>query len=40
MVGYGGNLVALLPNDVVAFRYADAHNYDVEPMIDLGLSIP
>jgi CubicO group peptidase (beta-lactamase class C family) len=38
MLGYGGNLVVLLPNDVTAFRYADAYNYDPEPMIDAGLA--
>jgi len=39
MVGYGGNLVVLLPNDVTVFRYADAHNYDPEPLIDAGLAV-
>ena len=39
MVGYGGNLVALLPNDVAAFRYADAYNYNPLPLIDLGSAV-
>ncbi|MCB9421744.1 MAG: serine hydrolase [Ardenticatenaceae bacterium] len=39
MMGYGGNLTMLLPNDVTAFRYADAHNYDPEPLADLGTAV-
>ncbi|MGD8585857.1 MAG: hypothetical protein PVJ75_10945, partial [Chloroflexota bacterium] len=33
MMGYGGNLVALVPNGLTAFRFADAHNYDVYSMV-------
>jgi Beta-lactamase len=39
MAGYGGNLVALLPNGVSAFRFADAMSYDVEGMILAGETI-
>ncbi|HET6444639.1 MAG TPA: serine hydrolase [candidate division Zixibacteria bacterium] len=39
MLGYGGNMVALLPNEVVAFRYADAYNYDPEPLVSLGMAV-
>ena len=39
MVGYGGNLVALLPNGVSAFRFADAGSSDVESMILAGEAI-
>jgi hypothetical protein len=33
MLGYGGNIVLLLPNGVSAFRIADGHTYDPETMI-------
>lgn len=33
MAGYGGNLVALMPNGVSAFRFADAMIYDVQALI-------
>lgn len=33
MMGYGGNLVALVPNGLTAFRFADAHNYDVYSLV-------
>jgi CubicO group peptidase (beta-lactamase class C family) len=36
MSGFGGNSVALLPNGVTAFRFADAHNYDPGPLISVG----
>jgi hypothetical protein len=36
MSGFGGNSVALLPNGVTAFRFADAHNYDLGPLISVG----
>ncbi len=36
MSGLGGNLVALLPNGVSAFRFADGFNYDVDSMIVAG----
>jgi hypothetical protein len=39
MAGYGGNLVALLPNGVSAFRFADAMIYDVAPLIRVGESV-
>lgn len=39
MSGLGGNLVALLPNGVSAFRFADALNYDPEAMIRAGETI-
>jgi hypothetical protein len=39
MMGIGGNLVALLPNGVTVFRYADAHNYDLEPLVALGTAV-
>ncbi|HEV2054337.1 MAG TPA: serine hydrolase domain-containing protein [Methylomirabilota bacterium] len=39
MAGYGGNLVALLPNGVSAFRFSDGHNYDVDSMILAGEAI-
>lgn len=39
MMGYGGNLVMLLPNGVTLFRYADAYNYDPEPLAALGMAI-
>jgi hypothetical protein len=39
MVGFGGNLVVLLPNGVSVFRFADANSYDVEPMILAGEAI-
>jgi CubicO group peptidase (beta-lactamase class C family) len=38
MLGYGGNIVVVLPNDVTVFRYADAHYYDPEPLIALGMA--
>jgi hypothetical protein len=39
MAGYGGNLVALLPNLVSAFRFSDAMIYDVPALIRAGESI-
>jgi len=33
MMGFGGNLVALAPNGLTAFRFADAHNYDVPSLV-------
>jgi hypothetical protein len=39
MMGYGGNLTILLPNRVTVFRYADAHNYDPEPLVELGTAV-
>jgi CubicO group peptidase (beta-lactamase class C family) len=39
MLGYGGNIVVVLPNDVTVFRYADAYEYDPEPLIALGMTV-
>ena len=39
MAGLGGNLVALLPNGVTVFRFADASHYDLDAMIVAGESI-
>jgi CubicO group peptidase (beta-lactamase class C family) len=39
MLGYGGNIVVLLPNGVSAFRFADGHIYDPETMILAGEAI-
>lgn len=39
MLGYGGNVVALLPNGVSAFRFADGHAYDPETMMLAGEAI-
>lgn len=39
MAGLGGNLVALLPNGVAAFRFADGNNFDLDAMILAGESI-
>jgi hypothetical protein len=39
MAGYGGNVVALLPNGVSAFRFADAMVYDVPALIRAGEAV-
>ena len=39
MAGLGGNLVALLPNGVTVFRFADASHYDLDAMIVAGESV-
>ena len=39
MMGYGGNLVALVPNGLTAFRFADAHNYDVYSLVRAAAEI-
>jgi hypothetical protein len=36
MMGYGGNLVVLLPNGITAFRFADGSYYDVDTMVLAG----
>lgn len=36
MSGFGGNLVALLPNGVSIFRFADGGNFDLDTMILAG----
>ena len=33
MSGHGGNLVMMLPNGLVALRFADDNDYDITPMI-------
>jgi len=40
MAGLGGNFVILLPNGVTVFRYADAHNYDLDSLVAVGMAIP
>jgi hypothetical protein len=39
MSGLGGNLVALLPNGVSVFRFADGFQYDLDSMILAGESL-
>jgi hypothetical protein len=39
MMGFGGNLVALVPNGLTAFRFADAHNYDVYSMVQAATAV-
>jgi len=39
MSGYGGNTVALLPNGISAFRFADAMSYDQESLVLAGEAI-
>jgi hypothetical protein len=39
MSGFGGNIVALLPNGISVFRFADAYNFDVDSMILAGESL-
>jgi Beta-lactamase len=39
MLGFGGNVVLLLPNGISAFRFADGHHYDVDTMILAGKAI-
>jgi hypothetical protein len=39
MAGAGGNLVVLLPNGISAFRFADGHHLDVDPMVLAGKAI-
>ncbi|WP_444994053.1 serine hydrolase [Aliikangiella sp. IMCC44359] len=34
--GAGGNLVTILPNGVIALRFADAQNYDARSMIEVS----
>ncbi len=36
MLGYGGNIVALLPNGVVALRFADGFNYESQSIVAAG----
>jgi hypothetical protein len=39
MLGYGGNVVMLLPNGVSAPRFADGFNFDLESMVLAGEAI-
>jgi CubicO group peptidase (beta-lactamase class C family) len=39
MSGYGGNHVALMPNGITAFRFADAHIYGVDSMVRVAAGI-
>ena len=39
MTGFGGNLVALLPNGISVFRFADGYDFDVDSMILAGESL-
>jgi hypothetical protein len=39
MMGFGGNLVMLLPNGISAFRFADGHHYDVDTMVLAGEAV-
>lgn len=39
MQGHGGNSVVLAPNGVSSFRFTDADNYDVEPLIRVAEAI-
>lgn len=39
MSGFGGNIIALLPNGISVFRFADAYNFDVDSMIVAGESL-
>lgn len=39
MSGYGGNVVALLPNGLTAFRFADAQIYSPRNLIEASLQI-
>jgi CubicO group peptidase (beta-lactamase class C family) len=36
MSGYGGNHVALVPNGITTFRFADAHIYGIESMVKVA----
>jgi Beta-lactamase len=39
MLGYGGNIVVLLPNGVSAFRFADGFHFDLESMVLAGEAV-
>jgi ferredoxin len=39
MSGFGGNHVALMPNGITAFRFADAHLYGIESMVEVAEAI-
>ncbi|UCG26218.1 MAG: serine hydrolase [Chloroflexota bacterium] len=39
MMGFGGNLVVLNPNGLTAFRFSDAHNYDVASKVRTAAGI-
>jgi len=36
MSGFGGNIIAILPNGVSAIRFADAYSYEPGPLIDVA----
>jgi hypothetical protein len=38
-MGYGGNLVVLLPNGVSAFRFADGFHFDLESLVLAGEAV-
>jgi hypothetical protein len=39
MMGFGGNVVVLMPNGISAFRFADGHHYDVDTMVLAGEAV-
>jgi hypothetical protein len=39
MSGFGGNHLVLMPNDITAFRFTDAHVYGVESMVSAAEAI-
>ena len=39
MSGHGGILIALLPNKVTAFRFADANNYNPGSLIQAATNM-
>jgi CubicO group peptidase (beta-lactamase class C family) len=39
MSGFGGNHVALIPNGITAFRFADAHIYGIDSMVRVAEGI-
>jgi hypothetical protein len=39
MLGFGGNVVLLLPNGISAFRFADGHHSDVDTMVLAGEAV-
>jgi hypothetical protein len=39
MMGFGGNIVMLLPNGISTFRFADGHHYDVDSMVLAGETV-
>ena len=39
MMGYGGNLVALYPEDITVFRFSDGFNYEIYPLVQVAEAI-